>query len=298
MKEGDVIVTGGGNLRCTYVFHLCILGSSWDGGAKVKPAFENEMMKIKRTLAGMADDVTDENEYLKHQLSGRDMIIENLQKVLKQSEKDKEALFYQIRAKKRENEEKDDALSSSIQEASCLEEKKKEMQEYVQKLEKDKDSLQNVKEGLEVGIKGATFKVRRLQQLLCTVIGVLMLVFMYNLTLSNYGNGSGNTEMSVPCYKVQGPTYIDSGSLMKAHPSVVMNVSICTHTKYDDEKCVIHILPKAKVKQVKATDHCSKERFNHRGLELKEAELQAYRFRKLWMYKVNFVGIWKYPPHG
>ncbi|XP_077985097.1 protein mono-ADP-ribosyltransferase PARP14-like [Glandiceps talaboti] len=37
VNEGDVIVTGGGNLRCTYVFHLCILGSSWDGGAKVKP---------------------------------------------------------------------------------------------------------------------------------------------------------------------------------------------------------------------------------------------------------------------
>ncbi|XP_077997139.1 protein mono-ADP-ribosyltransferase PARP14-like [Glandiceps talaboti] len=36
VKEGDIIVTGGANLDCKHVYHACILGTSWDGGANVE----------------------------------------------------------------------------------------------------------------------------------------------------------------------------------------------------------------------------------------------------------------------
>ncbi|XP_070569402.1 protein mono-ADP-ribosyltransferase PARP14-like [Ptychodera flava] len=37
VSEGDVVVTGGANLNCKYIYHVCILGTKWDGGATVEP---------------------------------------------------------------------------------------------------------------------------------------------------------------------------------------------------------------------------------------------------------------------
>ncbi|XP_070570277.1 protein mono-ADP-ribosyltransferase PARP14-like [Ptychodera flava] len=37
VNEGDMISTSGGNLKCKYVYHVCILDTKWDGGTKCEP---------------------------------------------------------------------------------------------------------------------------------------------------------------------------------------------------------------------------------------------------------------------
>ncbi|XP_077997138.1 protein mono-ADP-ribosyltransferase PARP14-like isoform X2 [Glandiceps talaboti] len=49
VNEGDLIVTIGGNLSCKHVYHLCILGTKWDGGQKVGPFLRSVIQKIMKT---------------------------------------------------------------------------------------------------------------------------------------------------------------------------------------------------------------------------------------------------------
>ncbi|XP_077985099.1 protein mono-ADP-ribosyltransferase PARP14-like [Glandiceps talaboti] len=37
VNEGDLIVTGGGTQGCKQIYHICVLGTHWDGGATAEP---------------------------------------------------------------------------------------------------------------------------------------------------------------------------------------------------------------------------------------------------------------------